>query len=246
MEWVDVIIGVDSFEHSTTLAIALGEDAAIDMRMLSSFEAPIGQRYFKRYRPYIVEGEAQILTMVAATSMSALVDHLASVPHATLRFRQDEDSADQRLPALYEMAWNHTTLRAIKVDPAITYLQMMFPRETALANIARVKASFGEELLLHFEFTRIGGVVTQVAMPLVQFTTEERLEDLIVQLEAMGLPVFNPHRVTLEEGGMKQTDANQLAFKHETDPKGLLNPGKMIAWSQPDWTPTPGKTFLFT
>ena len=34
---------------------------------------------------------------------------------------------------------------------------------------------------------------------------------------------------------MKQTDAVQLAFKREADPKGLLNPGKMIAWENPDF-----------
>ncbi len=34
---------------------------------------------------------------------------------------------------------------------------------------------------------------------------------------------------------MKQTDAVQLAFKRETDPQGLLNPGKMIAWENPNF-----------
>ena len=51
----------------------------------------------------------------------------------------------------------------------------------------------------------------------------------------MGCPIFNPHRYTLEEGGMKQTDEVQLAFKREADPQGLLNPGKMIAWEDPDY-----------
>jgi hypothetical protein len=30
-------------------------------------------------------------------------------------------------------------------------------------------------------------------------------------------------------------DDVQLQFKREADPKGLLNPGKMIAWDDPDW-----------
>ena len=40
--------------------------------------------------------------------------------------------------------------------------------------------------------------------------------------EDMGAPIFNPHRYTLEEGGMKQTDAVQLAFKREADPRGII------------------------
>ena len=59
------------------------------------------------------------------------------------------------------------------------------------------------------------------------------------------MPVFNPHRVTLEEGGMKKTNPVQLEFKKQADPKGLLNPGKMIAWDNPDWVPVAGKTYLF-
>ena len=41
---------------------------------------------------------------------------------------------------------------------------------------------------------------------------------------------------------MKQTDEVQLAFKREADPQGLLNPGKMIAWENPDYDYRPGKT----
>ena len=63
--------------------------------------------------------------------------------------------------------------------------------------------------------------------------------------EEMGAMIFNPHRYTLEEGGMKQTDRIQLEFKRETDPRGLLNPGKMIAWEDPNFDFSANKTFLF-
>jgi len=37
----------------------------------------------------------------------------------------------------------------------------------------------------------------------------------------------------------------QLAFKREADPKGLLNPGKMIAWEDPDFDFSAQRTYLF-
>ena len=47
------------------------------------------------------------------------------------------------------------------------------------------------------------------------------------------------------EGGRQTVDDRQLAFKREADPKGLLNPGKMIAWDDPDYDFDSGKTWLF-
>jgi FAD/FMN-containing dehydrogenase len=44
--------------------------------------------------------------------------------------------------------------------------------------------------------------------------------------------VFDPHTYVLEDGGMKQTDPEQLAFKRHADPLGLLNPGKMRGWDE--------------
>ena len=40
--------------------------------------------------------------------------------------------------------------------------------------------------------------------------------------------IANPHVYTLEDGSRhKRADADQLGFKQEVDPYGLLNPGKM-------------------
>jgi FAD/FMN-containing dehydrogenase len=190
--------------------------------------------------------EAAIAMMVSRDSLAALEAHLSGLDHAHVRFRADTAEATGKLPAVYELAWNHTTLRALRIDPSITYLQMMLPRDRLDESFAAVRDTFGDELMMHCEFTRFDGVVTPVALPLVRFTSEERLEEIIMTIEGkLGLPVFNPHRVTLEEGGMKRTDVGQLEFKKQTDPKGLMNPGKMIAWTEPDWTPVAGKTFLF-
>ena len=97
----------------------------------------------------------------------------------------------------------------------------------------------------HLEFVRFDGKVACFGLQLVRFTTEERLDEIIGDPRGDGRPIFNPHRYTLEEGGMKQIDEVQLAFKREADPQGLLNPGKMIAWEDPAYDYRSGKTYLF-
>lgn len=244
-DWVDVMVTAPDFIAANQLAIELGE--ALLLRMLSTFAAPVPELYFQRYRRHAGTGRAVLALMVARDALPALEARVTAWPGAAITYRADRADPAERLPALYEMAWNHTTLRAIRIDPGVTYLQMMFPRDRMAETIAALELRFGNELMLHCEYTRFNGVVSPVAMPLVRFTTEDRLEELVQLLEAeFPITVFNPHRVTLEEGGMKRTDLSQLDFKRQTDPLGLMNPGKMIAWTTPDWTPETGKNFLFT
>ena len=94
---------------------------------------------------------------------------------------------------------------------------------------------FGDEVPMHLEMIRFDGTAALRRPAIVRYTTEERLEEIIRIHEDNGVLVFNPHRYTLEEGGMKQTDRTQLDFKREADPKGILNPGKMIAWDDPNF-----------
>ena len=149
------------------------------------------------------------------------------------------------IPHAYEIAWNHTTLRALKLDTNITYLQVQYSGPNHLEKIETLEKLCGDDLIGHLEFIRFDGTVQCVGLPMVKYTTTERLDELMRIHEDTGCPIFNPHRYTLEEGGMKQTDEVQLAFKKETDPKGLLNPGKMIAWENPDFDFNSGRVWLF-
>ena len=245
-DWVEALIGTADFAAATRLSFAIGEAEGIVKRMVSTFEPEIPERYFNRYTEFTVKGEAAVSVIVTRDSLEALEALVAADPEATMRFRSDRDLGERRLASLYEYAWNHTTLRARKVDPSITYLQMMLPQDDIYGAMARLKADFGDEIVLHHEFTQFSGKVAAVTLPLLRYSSDARIEEVIALLEAdYGITVFNPHRVTLEEGGMKRTDPAQLEFKRQTDPKGLLNPGKMIAWTDPDWVPEPGRAFLF-
>ncbi len=90
---------------------------------------------------------------------------------------------------------------------------------------------FGDEILFHIEFMKNGdGIVFPGAIPVVRFTTEERLNDMIAYCRSIGVYVANPHVNYLEDAGRFRADNIQLLAKQKYDPRGLLNPGKMISF----------------
>ena len=245
--WVDVILGFDDLARATAFANALGEQDGLALKNLAVVAAPAPHDYFLRHRKFLPREKHVVMAMVADFATDALVAYARRAPGAGLLMRSDRLTPEEAkgLPPGFELGWNHTTLRALRVDPAITYLQVLYPFPHQVDLVERIHARFGEEVVCHLEFVRFDGKVTCFGLPLVKFTSEERLEEIMRIHEEMGAIIFNPHRYTLEEGGMKQTDETQLSFKREADPQGLLNPGKMIAWEDPDYDYRSGKNFLF-
>jgi FAD/FMN-containing dehydrogenase len=246
-DWVDVIVGFDTLAGAAAYANAIGELDGLLVKQLAVVAAPVPHDTFLRHRKYLPRDKHVVLMMVAGQALDPLLAVTRRFKDAEVLFRQDQLSPGdlKGLPPVFELSWNHTTLRALRVDPQITYLQVLYPFPSQLDLVERIHARFGDEVLAHLEFVRFDGKVTCFGLPLVRFTTEDRLEEIMAIHEEMGAPVFNPHRYTLEEGGMKQTDEVQLAFKRQADPRGLLNPGKMIAWEDPGYDYRSGRTFLF-
>ena len=244
-DWVDVLVGFDDALEACAFAEQVARQDGLLCKEISPVAAPVPYDYFNRHRPYLrSRDQSVVLIMAAPASMPALAD-LVAFHEGDMLYRGDtaDPEAKAKLPPVYELAWNHTTLRGLKIDPTITYLQTQYPD---LAHVKWAIDTFGDELPMHIEMTRFDGRIVFSGLPIVRYTTEERLEEIIKLHEENGCLVFNPHRYTLEEGGMKRTDRGQLAFKKEADPKGILNPGKMIAWDDPDFDFDSGRTWLFT
>jgi FAD/FMN-containing dehydrogenase len=243
-DWVEVVAGFDDMVEALRFSEAIARQDGLLLKEIAPIAAPIAQDYFTRYQPFLKVDQAIVLIMVAPNSAEALslyMEHFG----AEVLYRSDEADEDvkRRLPPIYEYAWNHTTLRGLKIDPTITYLQTQYP---SLEHLTKIMDMFGDELPMHIEMMRFDGGVAFAGLPIVRYTTEERLDEIVRLHEENGCPVFNPHRYTLEEGGMKRTDQAQLDFKREADPRGLLNPGKMIAWDDPDYDLNSGGMWLFS
>lgn len=241
--WVDMMVGFDNFMDACRFGQAVALQDGLLVKEVAPCAAPIPEAYFNRHKPYIRDGQSVVLLMVAPVALEAMT-LFVDYHKGEMLYRSDlaSDEELKRLPPIYELGWNHTTLRALKVDPTITYLQTRYP---TIEHVERIIDILGDELPMHIEITRQDGIVTFAGLPLVRYTSEERLEEIIRIHEDNDCNVFNPHRYTLEEGGMKRTDQKQLDFKREADPKGMLNPGKMVAWENPDFDFNAGKAWLF-
>ncbi|PWR01512.1 FAD-linked oxidase [Meridianimarinicoccus roseus] len=235
-DWVEMFVAFDDFMGAASFAEELANQDGILIKLASVFEAPIAHDYFQRVKPHVTEGQSVVGLMVAPHSMDGFETFLKRRPQAGLIYRSDASTWERTPGAVFEYGWNHTTLRALKVDPSITYLQVRYGFPGHLGLVEKIRDMLSPEVLQHLEVLRENGKVMFAGLSLVKFTTEERLDEIVRLHEEAGAMIFNPHRYTLEEGGRQTVDDRQLRFKKEADPKGLLNPGKMIAWDDPDWS----------
>ena len=234
-DWVEMFVETGDFMTAARFAEDLADRDGILIKLATVLEAPIAHDYFQRVKPHVSPDSNLVALMVAPHSMDGFLTFLSRFRDMHLIYRSDDNDWSRDPGPVFEYGWNHTTLRALKVDPSITYLQVRYAQPNHMDLIEKMRRDFAPEVLQHLEVMRDNGKVMFAGLSLVKFSTEERLDAIIAAHEAAGAMVFNPHRYTLEEGGRQTVDARQLAFKNEADPKGLLNPGKMIAWDDPNW-----------
>src|SRR6056297_836324 len=234
-DWVEMFVATKDFMEATRFTDALANQDGILLKLASVYEAPAPFDYFSRVKPHIEADDTLIGLMVAPHSMDGFLTFLGRRPEARLIYRSDASDWPKTPGPVFEYGWNHTTLRALKVDPPITYLQVRYGFPEHLELIEKMRDDLSPEVLQHLEAIKMDGKVAFAGLSLVKFTTPERLDEIVRIHEEAGAMIFNPHRYTLEEGGRQSTDRRQLDFKREADPKGLLNPGKMVTWDAPDF-----------
>ncbi|MCZ8374458.1 MAG: FAD-binding oxidoreductase [Beijerinckiaceae bacterium] len=225
--WFDVLVAAP--DYATLLAI--GQDVAradgVIKKLLSPIAWPLPD-FFGQLKPHCPDGQPVMACMIAESSLESFRDIIGSRGTITLETPTREEAGST---PLYEYTWNHTTLQMLKADRSVTYLQCLFPQARFVDSILEMAALFPDEMIPHCEFIRFGGHLTCSALPVIRYTTKERLYEIIAAHEARGVMIANPHVVSLEDGSRhKRADADQLGFKAEIDPYGLLNPGKMRSY----------------
>jgi FAD/FMN-containing dehydrogenase len=228
VEWVQITAAFDTYEQAFRFTQSIAVDAAWAKRLATVFEWPIPS-FFTPVKQIVREGKTLALIMIAASQADAL-RAAARAAGGEVTFTGAYDGPRTQ-PLLSDYTWNHTTLWAMKADPAYTYLQCGFSPTECEEQFRLLRERYGYDILFHIEFMKNGdGVIIPGAIPVVRFTTEERLNEMIAYCRSIGVFVANPHVNYLEYGGRFRADNIQLKAKQKYDPRGLLNPGKMISF----------------
>ncbi len=230
--WCQVVADFGSLEAALAAAAALPATSLL-LNALCLLEAPLAARMpWPAGCPAARPGEHRLLLLAAPDALEALPGWLGA--HGGQECWRQAEAASRGVP-LRELGWNHTTLHWRSQREGWTYLQMLLPRPEAPL-LEAVRQRWGEDVLWHLEAVRQGGDARLAALPLVRWRGLDDLEALIDQCRALGAVIFDPHTITVEDGGLGVVDGDQVAAKGRFDPKGLLNPGKLRGW----FSRTPG------
>jgi FAD/FMN-containing dehydrogenase len=230
VQWAQCVVSFPTFAEAFDFSEHIAGDARWSKRLVTTFEWPIPS-CFTPIKSVTRDGHALIFFMIASSQLGEL-QAAAKEAGGEITLAASYDGLRTQ-PLLSDYTWNHTTLWAIKQDNAFTYLQCGFSATEAREQFALLKQKFGDEILFHIEFMKIAdGTVIPGAIPVVRFTTEARLNEMIDYCRSIGVSVANPHNNNVEGGGRYRADNVQLLAKYKYDPLGLLNPGKMITFQQ--------------
>jgi len=228
VEWSQCAIAFDQFEAAFDFSERIAGDPRWTKRLVTPFEWPIPS-FFTPVKECVSHGKALIFFLIAETQCAEL-ETVARKQGGEITYSGRYLGLRTR-PLLSDYTWNHTTLWAMRCNEAYTYLQCAFDPVTVRDQMRQLKERFGNEFLFHMEFWKSGdGRMIPGAIPVVYYRTEERLNDMISFCREVGVFVANPHVNNVEGGGRYRADNVQLLAKQRYDPKGLLNPGKMITF----------------
>ena len=224
--WQQLVVGFADWEAALAAAAELPATALL-LNGLTLLEAPVAARLpWPQGCPPPDAGEHRLLLLAAPDTLAVLPGWLTARGG---RLAWSEAQGHSRGVPLRELGWNHTTLHWRAQVTGWTYLQMLLPSDPTPL-LREVSRRWGDDVLWHLEAVRQRGAARLAALPLLRWRGAADLAALMEQCRSLGAVQFDPHVLTVEDGGLGVIDADQVAAKAAYDPAGLLNPGKLRGW----------------
>ncbi len=234
-DWLETVAVFDSFDQAAQFTSAVAQDSQILHRVAAAQEAPIPTT-FSPLKHFFEEKQSVVLMIIDSTQESACRDLVSQFGGHLHVWKKSDDP--RRIPLAY-MVYGHRMLWIKKLAPKAAFLHCYMPPDKALAQIQALKAQFGSDLWVELKYMRsrwlrsLRGLSGDGALAAPVLTlvpgTKEFLEKVMEFCLSIGVTYQNPHTFVLEETGLFRDFERIVEFKKQTDPKGLLNPGKIGA-----------------
>ncbi len=228
-DWISCMATFDSYRECYAAGYALAVSDRIGCKLCSTVEARIVE-YFPRLEGHLRTGKHLLVSLVPRLDMPVFRDLIVAQGGELDLALNDAEREMVGIPHVFEFSYNHTTLQVLKADRSATYQQIGVPDPSDAEAVAAVGRAQGDDVWQHHEFARLNGQIVSFDLPIIWFSTEERLQEINATYEAHGHSVADAHAFHVEGGGLKNADYRHLAWKKRMDPKGLLNPGKSRVW----------------
>jgi len=224
--WDEYMLAFPTLDSAYQAAYTLAYSSGIDKRNVALFNYEGAQ-----YLPHgdkVTEGEYLVIAIVASNGRMPLED-IISANDGRIAWNQHYSEMTEHSETMMESCWNHATLHALKYDKSLTYLQAGYDASRVVEQLQSIDSEAGDEVSIHLEFIATAMKEPLITgLPLVKYTTAERLQQLIELHRACGITINNPHVFTLEDGKHAGSLSDEvITSKLTNDPKELLNRGKI-------------------
>lgn len=229
-DWIHTAALFESYDATLRFCLKALDDK-LDCYLLTTVDRRFS-RFYTKFGDLFPADRDAVFAMIAPEEQARFAELVASFGgRVSFGMTQDALHAKGLQPA-YECGWNHTTLQALKAEEGWTYLQVAYPRPFDPDVVLRQMERYGDDQYMHHEMARLEGEIQIFGLPLVRYKDRDDTYRVIRELEEKdGCDIYDPHAFTIEDGGMKEIDTMQIAFKKQADPFGLLNPGKTRGWT---------------
>ena len=224
-DWYSIVINCDDFDKCIEI-LKLFSAAAINLKLGAILENEIVERMPKWFRGHNIHNKIILQVSLGGVQTIDLICKKYDLKLQNLGREIDLEYG------ISDVVWNHTTLQMRTKDKKWTYLQMLLPLDDELNLIKTMRKKYGKNLLWHLEAVSQQGVPRIAALPVLKWSGENELNQIMDDCKSLGAIIFNPHVVTVEGGGLGVIDSDQVKAKVKYDPKGLLNPGKLEGWEK--------------
>ena len=230
-DWIHCMASFPSYRLAFEAGLALGHRNDLHRKLVCTAAAGFVP-YFTKLENWIKPDRHMMLSLIDREHIGHF-ETIVKQHNGSLDLCQDEQQmAEKKLPDVFEFSFNHTTLRVLKVDPSVTYLQCRLPVPINANLVDALEHDLGSEVMMHHEFVRIDGELTALDLPVVFYKNDKRLYEIVDIYHKHGCAVSDPHTYFLDDSSLKSANFDHLILKKRMDPHGLLNPGKSKAWEK--------------